>query len=172
MSSMSQHQIDWDEQPLGKMADAKLGSILGVSKSVVYCQRTKRNIAAFGHTSNEGSERTCIHCGRIYKYGRRTGSSLKACNSCVSNRCRFDVKERAVKYKGGKCAECGYSRCLQALDFHHLDPSQKDFSIAGSHNRSWEKIKAELDKCICLCKNCHAEVHAGIRKIKVDVIAS
>lgn len=57
---------------------------------------------------------------------------------------------------------CGYKRCLRALSFHHLDPSRKDFSFGGSHNLAASVIKAELDKCACLCKNCHEEIEDAL----------
>jgi hypothetical protein len=68
----------------------------------------------------------------------------------------------SVEYKGGKCSSCGYNKCIAALEFHHLDPSKKDFSISSSGNtRSWNKVKEELDKCVLLCSNCHREVHTN-----------
>ena len=68
----------------------------------------------------------------------------------------------AVSYKGGCCQVCGYDRCIEALEFHHLDPSQKDFGISKKgYTRSWEKVKEEVEKCILLCANCHREAHAG-----------
>ncbi len=72
-------------------------------------------------------------------------------------------KEKAVVYKGGKCLLCGYSRCLQAMDFHHVDPTTKDKKVSESSN--FETIKPELDKCVLLCANCHREVHAGVATI-------
>ncbi|MDT7542376.1 MAG: hypothetical protein QOE33_2280 [Acidobacteriota bacterium] len=68
----------------------------------------------------------------------------------------------AVKHKGCRCQVCGYEHCIEALEFHHLDPKQKDFGISNKgYTRSWEKVKKEVDKCILLCANCHREVHAG-----------
>ena len=64
----------------------------------------------------------------------------------------------AIEYKGGKCVGCGYNKSIWALDFHHLDPSKKDFSMGGGY-KPFERIKEELDKCILVCKNCHAEIH-------------
>jgi len=71
-----------------------------------------------------------------------------------------------VKYKGGKCQieSCGYDKCVEALEFHHLDPDKKDFGIGGK-TKSIEKLKAEVDKCIMVCANCHREIHAGILTI-------
>ena len=71
------------------------------------------------------------------------------------------LKEKAVAYKGGHCQKCGYSRCIGALEFHHLDPKQKSFSI-GRMRRAWDKVRIELDKTILVCANCHRELEAGI----------
>lgn len=77
---------------------------------------------------------------------------------------RREVKRKLIEYKGGKCQICGYNRCQEALEFHHLDPSQKDFTISGG-TRSFESLKPEVDKCILVCANCHREIHAGLIKI-------
>ena len=85
------------------------------------------------------------------------------CRKCMSDavaRRRKKLKQLAVEYKGGKCSICGYSKCIAALEFHHLNPLEKDFGISASgETRSWEKVKAELDKCIIVCSNCHREIH-------------
>lgn len=44
---------------------------------------------------------------------------------------REKLKKDAIEYKGGKCQICGYDKCDSALEFHHLDPSQKDFGIGA-----------------------------------------
>lgn len=73
------------------------------------------------------------------------------------------IKEKAIQYKGGKCSICGYDKYIGALEFHHLNPNEKDFGIGQKgFTRSWEKVKEELDKCILVCANCHREIHAGI----------
>jgi hypothetical protein len=79
---------------------------------------------------------------------------------------REKVRRMAVEYKGGRCQVCGYDRCIEALEFHHLDPTQKDFGISHKgYTRSWEKVKEEVDKCILLCANCHREFHAGMLQL-------
>lgn len=105
-----------------------------------------------------------------YRSGRRIGTrprgpaktaeELKALSVIYVSRRRRKIKQQAVDYKGGKCQQCGYDKCVGALDFHHRDPSEKDFSIAALGNcRAWEVVKKELDKCDLLCANCHREVH-------------
>jgi predicted HNH restriction endonuclease len=79
---------------------------------------------------------------------------------------RRKMKRKAVEHKGGKCECCGYATSIWALDFHHIDPSLKDFGISDKGlTRSWEKIQQEIDKCILMCKNCHAEIHHGLRQL-------
>lgn len=74
---------------------------------------------------------------------------------------RREIKKKLVEYKGGKCQICNYSRCYEALEFHHLNPAEKDFQISGG-TRSFETLKKEVDKCILVCANCHREIHSGI----------
>ena len=80
----------------------------------------------------------------------------------VSKR-RRKIKEMAIEYKGSKCHFCGYDKYIGALEFHHLDPSIKEFGLSMSGlTRSWEKTKKELDKCVIICSNCHRELHGGL----------
>lgn len=102
---------------------------------------------------------TCS-CGRSYSYERKKGHTKEKCNSCLAGLRRLSMKEKCVAYKGGKCEMCGYSKCLRALGFHHNDPKEKDWAIAGNLGRKWANIKRELDKCQLLCANCHMEVHS------------
>ncbi len=105
-------------------------------------------------------ERDCSICGRRFTPNRSKGHLASKCNTCVVHKYREAVKARAIAYKGGKCAFCDYDKCSAALHFHHIDAEEKDFTIGGNHTRSWSKIQAELDKCILVCANCHAELHA------------
>ena len=96
----------------------------------------------------------------------RDSSGRLRCMKCRTEavqRRREKIKELAVQYKGGKCCICGYNRYLGALEFHHLNPTEKDFGIGTKgYTRSFEKVKGELDKCILVCSNCHKEIHAGL----------
>lgn len=79
---------------------------------------------------------------------------------------RRKKKIRAVEYKGGRCRVCKYSRCMDALQFHHLDPSEKDFMLSRVGSWAWERIVRELDKCVLLCNRCHTEVHANVLDLR------
>jgi hypothetical protein len=72
---------------------------------------------------------------------------------------RNRAKLKLIEYKGGKCSICGFNKPVPgAYDFHHLDRNEKEFSIGGT-SWSFERIKSEVDKCILVCRNCHAEIH-------------
>ena len=100
-------------------------------------------------------------------YAKQNRWRCLKCQSEAVQRRRIKVKEMSVQYKGGKCEICGYDKYLGALDFHHLDPTQKDFGVAAKgYTRSWETIKKELDKCILVCANCHREIHGGLINVE------
>lgn len=89
----------------------------------------------------------------------------KSCKCEIISEHRRQLKLKAVEYKGGKCTMCGYDKCISALEFHHLDPTKKDFSISKTGStRSFEKMIPELDKCILVCSNCHREEHERLRQ--------
>ena len=101
-----------------------------------------------------------------------TEHTLEKNGSYRCKECRKDAvldirrrnKIRLVEYKGGKCERCGYDKCIDALEFHHLNPEEKDFALSCGDTRSIEKLKAEVDKCIMVCANCHREIHAEERE--------
>lgn len=64
-------------------------------------------------------------------------------------------KLKAIAYLGGHCTDCGNEFPPYVYDFHHLDPTIKDSTIAQIMGRKWENIVSELDKCVLLCANCH-----------------
>ena len=112
------------------------------------------------------------HVSNKYKNGeKRKRISISNCDAV--NKRRRKLKELSVDYKGGKCIICKYDKYFGALEFHHLDPNEKDFSISKSGTtRSWEKLKQELDKCICVCANCHREIHAGLIDLNNQLIVA
>jgi hypothetical protein len=74
---------------------------------------------------------------------------------------RKRFKQRIVEAFASECTICGYNKCNQALALHHLDPTEKEFTIAQitASPKSWETVCIELTKCILVCHNCHTEIH-------------
>ena len=104
-------------------------------------------------------------CGKKLD-GRQTRFCSKKCalKFHVDKR-RKELKRKAVAHLGGQCSRCGYSKCTEALQFHHRDSKEKEFTISDAGlTRSWAKLLAEIEKCDLLCANCHAEAHIAAVK--------
>ena len=103
-------------------------------------------------------KRACLECHTDQlEYQRRTNpkKSLR------------DLRRQtvdAVKSKRG-CVDCGETDPV-VLDFHHIDPSTKLFTVATGVSKcaSMDELLAEIDKCIVLCSNDHRRRHAKERK--------
>ena len=125
--------------------------------------------------AKDAKEKQCTDCKKtlqiteFYKQVKKENnkeweyydSSCKECRSTYSIQRRRNIKIQALEYKGWSCNKCGLvdKEYPQIYDFHHLDPTQKDFSIS-KNVLVFDKIKNELDKCIVLCSNCHRREHA------------
>lgn len=106
----------------------------------------------------------CSVCDRDYIYSKRKANSTVRCNSCYVRERRKILKDEAINLKGGKCIICGYNKCPMSMDFHHLNPAEKEFSISGN-NISRVRLFRELQKCVLVCRNCHGEIESGITTI-------
>lgn len=69
--------------------------------------------------------------------------------------------------RGAKCSKCDYDKCLDALEFHHLDPNEKEFHLGTHRTHNLTKLRKELDKCILVCRNCHTEIHYEMKKERI-----
>lgn len=101
----------------------------------------------------------CKYCSNEFKYDRKRGHQKHCCNPCKVRKWRLSVKIRLVDRLGGECKMCGYDSCIDALEFHHKDPTKKDFQISKCKDYSFDRLIKEVDKCILLCSNCHKEEH-------------
>lgn len=115
-------------------------------------------------------ERVCPICNKTFIAELPRENTRKYCHNCspsTNNPTQKVAAMRAalIKQHGGCCEKCGYNKCQDALEFHHLDPSTKDMRIANFGGApSYERLMEEADKCILLCSNCHREEHARLRK--------
>lgn len=118
-------------------------------------------------------QKRCRKCNEIKPFDQfysksewgRWFASCKKCSRKNSKIRRREFKQWCVNYKGGKCLNCGYNRCLRSMDFHHLDESEKDYDISSKWKISKEKAIKELDKCVLVCRNCHGEIHDGMTSL-------
>lgn len=103
---------------------------------------------------------------QFYKKNKtKLHSWCKSCNAVSTIQRQRSFKRQAVEYKGGKCIDCNLIDDPRIYDFHHEDPSVKEFTISGIANTKWnDKIEQELDKCILLCSNCHRRRHFKINE--------
>ncbi len=113
--------------------------------------------------------KTCTKCKETKEFDafyKKTSFRLNAvCKKCCNKYSADRWKKRklkAIEYKGGKCMSCGYNKYPDVLEFHHRDPSEKEFEWKKLRKRSWEAVLKELDKCDMLCANCHRERHYEI----------
>jgi predicted transcriptional regulator len=92
---------------------------------------------------------------------QQAGSWCKACMKQQVLERQRKYKQQALDYKGGKCEICGYDKYQGALEFHHINPSEKDFELSKfSKAPLSDEGRKELDKCILLCANHHREAHS------------
>ncbi len=126
----------------------------------------------------------CSKCNELksldgfYKNKRNLTNGLSAyCKECQKSDKKIHYKNNKEKYArnvfnnskwlidlkiGLKCEKCGFNHPA-ALDFHHLDPSTKEFTVSGRmtcSKENKEKVLNEIKKCIILCSNCHRIEHA------------
>ena len=94
----------------------------------------------------------------------RGGDGYLRCRRCRAEavvRRRARVRAALIAEAGGRCARCGYDDHPAALQFHHLDPATKSFTLRDGDTRALARMREEASKCVLLCANCHAQVEAG-----------
>lgn len=136
-------------------------------KDAKYCSSSCRNKASREARGLIG--KTCLICGEKFSPLTKSANKRKICYNCVPNgetitRSKY-VELIKNKIYNGKCVRCGYDTCISALEFHHIDPSNKD-TIISSDSITLEKAIEESKKCILLCSNCHKEFHANLWKLE------
>ncbi len=105
----------------------------------------------------ETKSSTRIYC---YECSGDSTRSIYATRKHQKTILRRSMKLQGIKILGGKCCRCGYNKCIDALEFHHLNPEEKEFKLGSGNTMSWQDYKKELLKCILVCSNCHKEIHS------------
>ena len=69
------------------------------------------------------------------------------------NKSKYYRRVASLKdWLGGKCVECGST---DSLEFDHVDPTKKSFTISQRWSKPWMELIKEVEKCQLLCKPCH-----------------
>jgi hypothetical protein len=102
-----------------------------------------------------------------YRAGKQNGEQryrwiCKRCLGEAVTRRKQKLKRMLVAEAGGCCAVCGYDRCIINLHFHHVDPKMKSFPMTMALGKSIKTFRAEAEKCVLVCANCHGEIEAGL----------
>lgn len=173
------HYGHWVVKGQDLEASEKLNKIMWICECDCGCGTTKSLTPASLYQIKVGGcdnmkmsiIKTCAKCGKEFS-PKKQAKTRRYCYDCYPEmevitgaKTRKLIKQWALEYKGNQCSICGYNKCSEALEFHHTDPNQKDFSISDRDIKlDWEQIKKELDKCILVCSNCHREIHAKENK--------
>lgn len=161
-----------------RMSIAQVAETVGRSKATVrhwlgkYGLRTKGNRLREGvHEARAaGLLEATLVCSRHgvadHALDNRGFYRCKQCRSEAVVRRRRKVKKILVEEAGGRCQLCGYDRYPGALEFHHLDPTNKSFGLSMRDlTLSIGALRVEAEKCVLLCSNCHAEVEGRIASV-------
>ena len=74
-----------------------------------------------------------------YQKQNKKKNRVRYNNLEVERRIRY--KEELIRLLGGKCFDCETVYPTPVYDFHHLDPSKKEASVAQLMQCSWEECK-------------------------------
>lgn len=141
-----------------------------------YCSRSCQNKARTIRVKNQAlatkqgidlNIKQCLICGKSFKPVDKNANQRTCCYDCMPQGVqlqRSGFLDLLRKQRGGKCQRCGYSAYLGALDFHHIEQQNKDFTIGNRDFRLAECIE-ESKKCVLICANCHREIHNGLWNI-------
>lgn len=110
--------------------------------------------------------RVCPRHGPIVHYRNVTKSGYvrwrcRRCEGEAVTRRKQRVRQTLIEEAGGRCAVCGYDRCVINLHFHHVDPA-KELAMSSHIGRSLATFRQEAKKCVLVCANCHGEIEAGL----------
>jgi hypothetical protein len=135
--------------------------------------------------------RQCYTCGKKFLARRRGGTLQLTCSErCKVSRDNRLRRRRNPEYLRQKynewclrrdaewreyiskqrCATCGENHPA-TLDHHHLDPTQKRFTVGAYRSRPWPTLLKEIAKCVVLCANCHRKLEYDKRQEKKRRIA-
>lgn len=104
-------------------------------------------------------------CKEYYKNSKDYREERKKYSKKRKQKINKIIKE--IKLKSG-CKICGYNKCPDALEFHHINPEVKENKLCRIKSCNKEKILNLISKCQILCANCHRELHWKLNLIGIN----
>lgn len=125
----------------------------------------RKPLSAFNRrrASSDGYQSRCRDCSRIWYLDNRLNHIKNAARR--KQRVLNELRHMLACYlREHPCIDCGESD-IRCLDFDHVDPSTKvsDVSVMVMKVWSWDRIAAEIAKCVVRCANCHRRKEAERR---------
>lgn len=139
-----------------------------MDKQCTKCNQVKPETEFFWKQKGIRRSSYCKNCykqlrKKTYKqhYEKNRTKYIKRAKSNRHKYLLYVQRQLLQLFKHNPCAQCGETNPL-VLDFHHIDPNTKVGNISEiiSSRKSWYIIEKEINKCICLCANCHRKVTA------------
>jgi len=144
------------------MSAPKIAEEIGVAHHKVRYQIRKHKMISSFYKKKKESLKKCTRCGEENQdeFYNRQKITCKSCQILETSTNKRNRRKFILNTMGNQCEKCGYSKCAEALEVHHLDSKTKDENFTTVSSWSEEKILKEIKKCVLLCANCHREAHA------------
>lgn len=113
-----------------------------------YYEENKEKISEYG---KKYREENADHCSKLRKslYEKHQDKLVEEQKQYRKNR-----RAHLIDKLGGKCVKCG---TVERLQFDHINPLEKSFTLASKITAPIEELYEELKKCQLLCNECHLE---------------
>ena len=135
-----------------------------LSKRCYVCGLTKPHHAFYRDRSqSDGHMSRCKQCDNLRNKLRPVSPQRRNTRRRISLEHQQILRDERNRIKAKGCALCGYSKCVAALEFHHLEPNGKEINLSVVN--SLKQLQREASKCVVLCANCHREAHDGMHEL-------
>jgi hypothetical protein len=156
-----------------------------ISKVCSRCKIDKPVDSFYPHKRyKDGRNPWCNQCWAEYKatryyqnhekekaYSKEQRKKHKAHRARHTQQRQSEFGRKIHEYFGCSCCICGFSKdWYECYDCHHLDPNTKLYNVANMLHKDWKtETIPEMDKCIYVCKRCHAALSRG--RFDLDISA-